>query len=65
MSITIYNIIYFCTYQLNNHDTTVLNTEFMFWTISTILLTFVQLVIIYIFWGLSHDDWIEFEEKDT
>ena len=65
LSIVIYNLIYYQTsdYKQDNHLAD--NIYFMFWTLSCILLFGVQIVIIYIFWGLSQDEWIEYEMQET
>ena len=65
LSITLYNVIYYSTSDDKDDNLIVDNIDFMFWTMSCILLFGVQIVIIYIFWGLSQDEWIEFEEKET
>ena len=69
VSVIIYNVIYYKTQhigRLTDKDITkVVNLDYMIWCLSSILLFCVQIVMIYIFWGLSHDEWIEFDPKET
>ena len=61
LSIVIYNLIYYQTSDYKEDNPLADNIYFTFWTLSCILLFGVQIVIIYIFWGLSQDEWIEYE----
>lgn len=69
LSISIYNIIYLLFSNIDQSDEKKsersANIDYTMWAISQILLFLVQLVIIYIIWGLSKDEWIQFDHADT